>query len=217
MKRLSFILCAVIFSASLKAQTIGSLHNAALDSILLKFENSPATFDRLYDYVAEYAARRAAVIPSRSSVKAYAVQFVINKGYSEMLRAARSANLVSPQVMTYMEKVTAEAERLGDPGPEGMYKLLTTMASSREYVILSRTDKTIAANFNDALGKSYELWSTNDTRRKCGVKCFICMALVDAFWTSIPPPNPILGAIMSAISRCCGCGSCSGNVNCNFT
>ena len=217
MKQLLFILCSIIFGASAKAQTIGALHNEALDSILLKFENSPATFDRLYDYAAEYASRRNATLPARSNVKAYAAQFVINKGYAEMLQAARAANLVSPSVMTYMEKVAAEAERLPDPGPEGIYKLLNTMTSSREYVNLARTDKTIAANFNDALGKSYELWSANDTRRKCGVKCFICMALVDAFWTSIPPPNPVLGAIMSAISRCCGCGSCSGNVNCNFT
>jgi hypothetical protein len=196
-----------------KSQSIGDLHNEALDSVLAKFGNRPVNFDSLYTYAGQYANVRSMIIPSYSNLRTTAATYIVGKSGTEMLSLAITNSLVSTELGTYMNDVVNDLSQITDATQDSVSAHLDVWLQSSDYNNLSTSDKTIASNFNDVFNKSYIFWDNLAVSRKCGIKCAICIVLVDAFWTAVTG-NPVAGALFSAISRCCGCGSCGSKVSC---
>jgi hypothetical protein len=202
-----------VLSASVHAQSAGEVHNQVLAAINSRFENGPVNFSSLYSFASQYASEHNLALQSFNETKNIAVNYIVGKNNDQMLSAAKANNVVSKSLSTYIEKVVSEINKSPDENPDVVSARLNTLTTSGEYQDLSRSDKKLASDFNDVLARSYQFWYDLNASKKCRVGCYICIAVVDAFWTAIL--GPVGGAVMSAASRCCGCGDCGSRVNCS--
>ena len=200
-------------SANAHAQSVGELHNQALAAFISRFENRPVNFNSLYSFASQYASDRNLTLQSFNEIKNIAANYIVGKNHDQMLSAAKSNNVVSKSLSTYIEKALSEINKTPDASPDVVSARLNSLATSSEYLDLSKSDANLASDFNDVLGRSYQFWYDLNASKKCRVGCYICIAVVDAFWTAIL--GPVGGAVISAASRCCGCGDCGSRVNCS--
>ena len=215
MKTKLFILSFfAVISANAHAQSVGELHNQALDAFISRFENRPVNFNSLYSFASQYASDRNLSLQSFNEIRNIAANYIVGKNHDQMISAAKANNIISNSLSRYMEKVITEIDPISDASPDSVSSRLHSLVTSSEYLDLSKSDKNLASDFNDVFGKSYQFWYNINASKKCRVGCYICIAIVDAFWTAIL--GPVGGAVMSAASRCCGCGDCGTRVNCGI-
>lgn len=164
--------------------------------------------------MAQYSNARGQTFESYESTKNKASTYIVGRSADQMLTVARSNSRVSADLGNYFSNVLNDLSTIQDATNDSISSHLEAWSLSPDFQNLLRSDKTRASDFNEVFNKSYQFWQNISLARKCGVGCIICIAFVDAFWTAVL--GPIAGATFSAISRCCGCGSCGSQVNCGL-
>lgn len=211
-----FLLITLLFVLIIKgvSQTKGDIHNEVVGAIVNQFANaSNVTFQQVYDFTATYASQHGYSIPSFQTLSSYKSSYLTGKTSCDQVFAAlRDASVISSGLCTYYTQLKGYVEANADDHTSSINSLVDAFTSSSYYTSLSQGDQLTAQDFNDIAKKSFSFWYTNETngRKSCRLVCILCIALVDASFSWC---GPVCAAIMSAVARCCLCGTC-GNVTC---
>jgi hypothetical protein len=241
MKKVFLILVAVaLLDNAAHSQTPAEHHNLMLKALFTKYPNGNFSASTAYDEFKLYAQANGLPVPTMTYSALKAEYFTNVTSETDFVNRLVSKGHITQALADYTVSVLTSLKnnKLGD-NYMATSLFLSQISATKQgslYSGLSSTEKTLADNFLDQLGKSYELWWEVDNTqvpnfaktkgtvasRRCGWACAICVAFFDAVGVFIgytlganPYGQIVVGAFASFVARCCICSSCSDNVNCS--